>query len=77
MAVSKKILQTLWRFLKNELEYGYKCCKCQKQGRMNYFCGGSYPIIGFYCDDCKRGWSIEFLRNDKHSKRLQYIALSA
>jgi len=76
MSVNKKILQTLWVFLKNELGYGYKCTKCNKQGRMEYFNGGSYPIIGFYCDDCKFGWSIEFLDDDKHKKRLQYIFLS-
>jgi len=44
---------------------------------MNYFDGGSYPIIGFFCDDCDVGWSIEFLNDDKHKKRLQYIYLSA
>jgi len=77
MTVSKKILQTLWKFVKNELMYGYKCTKCHKQGTMNYFCGGSIPIIGFYCYDCRRGWSLEFLRDDKHAKRLQYISLAA
>ncbi len=77
MAVSKKILQTLWVFVKNELGYGYKCSTCNKQGRMNYFGAGSYPIIGFFCDDCDFGWSIEFLNNEKHCKRLQYIARSA
>jgi len=77
MSVSTKILQTLWAFLKNDLGYGYKCTKCKKQGRMNYFDGGSYPIIGFFCDDCDVGWSIEFLKDDKHCKRLQYISRSA
>ncbi len=74
--ISKKILQTLWKFVKNDLGYGYKCTICHKQGRMNYFGGGSYPIIGFFCDDCDVGWSIEFLENDRHKKRLQYISLS-
>jgi len=74
--VSKKILQTLWKFVKDDLGYGYKCSKCNKQGRMNYFGAGSYPIIGFFCDDCDVGWSIEFLKNDRHFKRLQYISLS-
>lgn len=77
MSVSNKILQTLWKFLKSELGYGYKCPKCHKQGRMNYFCGGTYPIIGFFCDDCDDGWSLEFLDDDKYRKRLQYISLSA
>lgn len=63
--------------MKNNLGYGYKCTKCHKQGRMNYFGGGSIPIIGFYCDKCNQGWSIEFLRDDKHCKRLQQISLSA
>ena len=76
MSVSKKILQTLWVFVKDDLGYGYKCTKCHKQGRMNYFSAGSYPIIGFFCDDCDVGWSIEFLSNDKHVKRLQYISNS-
>lgn len=74
--VSKKILQTLWVFVKNTLGYGYKCTKCNKQGRMNYFAAGSYPIIGFFCDDCDVGWSIEFLKDDRYKKRLQYISLS-
>ena len=77
MTVSRKILFALWEFLKFDLGYGYKCIMCHQQGRMNYFCGGSIPIIGFYCDDCDKGWSIEFIRPDKHSKRLQQISLSA
>jgi len=77
MTVSKKILQTLWTYLKGDLGYGYKCSKCHNQGKMNYFCGGSIPIIGFYCDGCNHGWSIEFLRDDRHRKRLQHISLSA
>lgn len=74
--VSTKILQIIWKFLKTDLTYGYKCTKCHKQGRMNYFGGGSYPIIGFFCDDCDVGWSIEFLKDDKRKKRLQYITRS-
>ena len=77
MSVSTKILQTLWKFVRDELGYGYKCTKCHKQGRMNYFAAGSYPIIGFFCDDCDVGWSIEFLKKDKQCKRLQYISTLA
>jgi len=74
--VSKKVLQILWVFLKNTLGYGYKCNRCQRQGRMNYYGGGSYPIIGFFCDDCDVGWSLEFLKDDRYKKRLQYITRS-
>jgi len=75
MTVKKKHLYKVWKFLKNELGYGYRCSKCHKQAKMNYFCGGEYPIIGFFCNHCNQGWSIEFLKPDKHKKLLQQIAM--
>ena len=74
--VNKKILYKLWKFVKHELGYGYKCSKCHRQAKMNYFGAGSYPVIGFFCDDCKVGWSIEFFEDNKQKKRLQFLTRS-
>ena len=75
VSVKKKHLFKVWRFLKNELGYGYRCSKCHRQAIMNYFCGGEYPIIGFFYNHCNQGWSIEFFKPDKHKKILQQIGM--